>query len=350
MYQSPWEIDPLEYLMRRKFPLASRMATASSPHGSATTNEHERVSEAQAAGYREELKALPPNELSCLAKEAALAEEEELRLRREREEKQRFFNRPRADMDVTHWSRMSCWSIDQAVALSLGKDPRVVKWLLIKDFVRVSPFAAEFEARREIAISAIVMRQLRDPTIPALFLAWADRMQFPMPPKLVDEVKALGHQIADWKSAYDKQKKIADDAVAELQEEQRKHVALIREHTSFVTKMREEQETLVQKSAGQVELEAKNAELSSRIAGLESAKSHEPEKPLGPRERDSLLKLVLGMAIRGYGYDPKAGRSGTAREIASDLQVSGLALDDDTIRKYLTEAKELLPPETEQKA
>src|ERR1019366_7936927 len=131
MYQSPWEIDPLEYLIRRKFPLASRMATASSPHGSATTNEHARVSEAQAAVYREELKALPPNELSCIAKEAALAEEEELRLRREREEKQRFFNRPRADMDVTHWSRMSCWSIDQAVALSLGKDPRVVKWGLV---------------------------------------------------------------------------------------------------------------------------------------------------------------------------------------------------------------------------
>ena len=350
MYQPPWEIDPLEYLVRKKFPLASGMAVTSSPHASANTNERTRVAEAQAAGYREELKVLPPNEIARLAKEAALAGEEEVRLRRELEEKQRFFNQTRADMDVTHWSRMSCWTLDQAVALSLGKDPRVVKWLLVKDFVRVSPFATEFEARREIVISAIVMRQLRDPTIPAVFLAWAERMQFPIPGNLVDAVRALGHQIADWKSAYDEQKKIADDAVAELLEEQRKHVASIRENTSFVAKMREEQETLTQKSARKVELETKNAELSARIADLESAKSHEPEKPLGPRERDSLLKLVLGMAIRGYGYDPKAGRSGTAREIASDLQVSGLALDDDTIRKYLTEAKELLPPETEQKA
>jgi hypothetical protein len=44
-------------------------------------------SEAQAADYRKELKVLPPNELSRLVKETALAEEEELRLRREREEK-----------------------------------------------------------------------------------------------------------------------------------------------------------------------------------------------------------------------------------------------------------------------
>jgi hypothetical protein len=35
----------------------------------------------------------------------------------------------------------------------------------------------------------------------------------------------------------------------------------------------------------------------------------ESEKPLGTKERDSLLKLVIGMAIGGYRYDPKAKRS-----------------------------------------
>ena len=66
------------------------------------------------------------------------------------------------------------------------------------------------------------------------------------------------------------------------------------------------------------------------------------------RERNSLLKLIIGMAIKGYTYDPKAGRTGIVREIASDLEQLGISLDDDTIRKYLSEAKELLPPaETE---
>jgi hypothetical protein len=120
----------------------------------------------------------------------------------------------------------------------------------------------------------------------------------------------------------------------------------------IVAKMREDQETLTQKCATQVdEFKMKSAELSARIGDLESTESHEPEKPLGARERDSMLKLVIGMAIKGYAYDPKAGRSGAAREIAGDLQSAGLALDEDTIRKYLNEAKGLLPgPETEQKA
>jgi hypothetical protein len=181
MYQPPWEIDPLEYLVRRKFPLVSSMAVTSSPHASANTHERARVAETQAAGYREELKALAPNEISRLAKEAALAGEEEVRIRRELEENQRFFNQSRADVDVTHWSRMSYWTLDEAVALSLGKDPRVVKWDRVKSLVHSSPFATEFDARREIVIRAIVMRQISNSTIPAVFLAWADRMQFPMP-------------------------------------------------------------------------------------------------------------------------------------------------------------------------
>src|ERR1700730_12726754 len=99
--------------------------------------------------------------------------EEEAQLRRELEENERFFNQPRANMDATHWSRMSYWTLDEAVVLSLGKDPRVVKWNRVKSLAYLSPFATEFGARREIAIRAIVMRQLQDPTIPAVFLAWA---------------------------------------------------------------------------------------------------------------------------------------------------------------------------------
>ena len=60
---------------------------------------------------------------------------------------------------------------------------------------------------------------------------------------------------------------------------------------------------------------------------------------LGPREKDSLLKLILGMAIKGYSFDPKATRSTQAQEIADDLLTLGLSLDVDTVRKYLNEAK-----------
>jgi len=67
------------------------------------------------------------------------------------------------------------------------------------------------------------------------------------------------------------------------------------------------------------------------------------DKPLTNSERDSLLKLVISMAMKGYGYDPNAKKNTTVSDISADLAQSGLPLGDDTIRKYLKQGKELLP-------
>jgi len=64
---------------------------------------------------------------------------------------------------------------------------------------------------------------------------------------------------------------------------------------------------------------------------------------LRTRERESLLKLIIGMAVAGYRYDPNAPRSPTTAEIAGDLERLGVGLDPDTIRKWLRQASELLP-------
>ena len=56
-----------------------------------------------------------------------------------------------------------------------------------------------------------------------------------------------------------------------------------------------------------------------------------------------MLKLLVGMAIQGYRYEPKAKRRDAVRDITTDLEKSGVALSDDTVRKYLIEAASLLP-------
>ncbi len=62
------------------------------------------------------------------------------------------------------------------------------------------------------------------------------------------------------------------------------------------------------------------------------------ENSLGTRERGTLLKLVLGMALAGYAYDPRAPRSPVAKEIADDLQKHGISISDDTVRQWLNTA------------
>ena len=70
-----------------------------------------------------------------------------------------------------------------------------------------------------------------------------------------------------------------------------------------------------------------------------------PENELSERERTTMLKLIYGMAIDTYGYDPQKTRNdatGTKKNsISSRLKTHGLDVSDTAVRTYLNEAKEI---------
>ncbi|MGQ3890718.1 hypothetical protein [Legionella sp. CNM-4043-24] len=70
----------------------------------------------------------------------------------------------------------------------------------------------------------------------------------------------------------------------------------------------------------------------------------EDNQILGETERKTMLKIILGMAIHAYSYDPSSKRNAATgsnkNSISSALQSLGLDISEDTIRKYLDEAKE----------
>ena len=82
----------------------------------------------------------------------------------------------------------------------------------------------------------------------------------------------------------------------------------------------------------------------------EFEKNLSDEKPrptnLPISERDSLLKMILGMAVSKYNYNPSSTRNIATGDnkgsIAFDLSKHGLNLDSDTIRKFIKEAEEKL--------
>lgn len=55
------------------------------------------------------------------------------------------------------------------------------------------------------------------------------------------------------------------------------------------------------------------------------------------KERNTLLKLVIGMAIGGYGYEPTASRSDIPKQIAQDLDGLGIRVHEDRVRNRLKE-------------
>ena len=88
---------------------------------------------------------------------------------------------------------------------------------------------------------------------------------------------------------------------------------------------------------------------SAVMQGFEKCKdeksiSLQTDKPLMTKERESLYKLIIGMAVAGYKYDPTAARNDAVGDIYNDLEELGVAVDQDTIRKWLREAAQQLPP------
>jgi hypothetical protein len=81
-------------------------------------------------------------------------------------------------------------------------------------------------------------------------------------------------------------------------------------------------------------------DLEKELARL---KKEPKEKSLSTRTRETTLKLIIGMAVAGYGYNPKAKRNVAVTEIASDLHRLGIPITDDTVRAWLDESIEFLP-------
>lgn len=68
------------------------------------------------------------------------------------------------------------------------------------------------------------------------------------------------------------------------------------------------------------------------------------DKSAGTKERETLLKLVIGMAVKGYNYDPTATKNNAPKEIADDLAALDMSVSDDTVRKYLKQAADTVLP------
>ena len=208
--------------------------------------------------------------------------------------------------------------------MAFGKAPEVVNLASVKDLVDLSPFAIQYTRVLDLAQRAKEQQQLHDPVLPGFFLTWAKRNDIDYPTELEEQVRMRGQQVADWKSLYDEQASVLAD--------------LKRQCDRIKAEYDETQTLLVAKEIELAELTQERNNLSVEAV---SAK----HKSSATKERDSLLKLVIGMAVKGYAYDPKATRSEVPNEMVHDFKLLGISINAGTVRKYLQEATDLLPGE-----
>lgn len=192
-----------------------------------------------------------------------------------------FFQANGPEANFEFWAKQPNWSVREAAPLFLGLNP---EWVLTSDgSIRREGerFRKQLTALMDMIHRAFVVLELPRIAPPSRWMAWAKSRGVP-------HSSALDALVAEW------------DRAIEPRDQ---------------------------------EIETLKAELEQLRAVLSSS-----DKPVGTRERESLYKLILGMAIGGYGYKAAASRNSIISDIEKDLVEHELSLTDDTIRSYLQKA------------
>ena len=184
------EFDPIDYLMRRRFPLYGRVSTFNFGDDTGLDLDERMRLQNEFDVYARELRALP---LSALQELVKVEQEKEAAA----EEALRPFNLPEASADYEHYVTLGWWSAEEAIALLLGKDPRKVTWFVVEPYVGVSPFAEDFGRLRERVVRSPLANQSGQVS-PQQWIEWASSQAIPIPVALLNAANAFGLACADY--------------------------------------------------------------------------------------------------------------------------------------------------------
>jgi hypothetical protein len=154
---------------------------------------------------RKELEALPDAELALrhqsllrrqdlASAQAAAQNEAKARAGAIAKEAAQFYNQPDAQANFDHWSKAEYWTFDEAIALLLGKSPKVLTPKRVEKEIRtiatafflgerptVPPFLRRYEELYDLARRAQVMNKVR--MHPAVPVVWARKTGAAVPPE-----------------------------------------------------------------------------------------------------------------------------------------------------------------------
>ncbi len=194
----PRKHDPIRYLVARKFPyvrdaFSPRVRFGIAPKPSADFESLKILADK----YEQELSLLPPDHIDKL-----------VTLEREREchelleiEANQWFNQPDCKAEWGFWCAAGYWSLEEAIVLTLGKDPRRVSWKAVENDRKYSPFAIELEKRLELGRRAEHLKSNFNK--PDLFLNWAVSIGLTYPQELNIVLERARAGRVDWKAKFD---------------------------------------------------------------------------------------------------------------------------------------------------
>lgn len=235
--------DPLKFLVYRKFPELIALAQDENGLGGVKfpyseidnmptleTHEWPKLPE-EAQKYLDDLASKEQTEIDRIFKK-------ELEKKHLEDDKSRFFNKPNADADFGYWSKMSEWKMDEAIALSFGKNPEIVTSKSLEGILSyTSPFIEQYMKLKELAVRAKVANHFTDSSVPMphdpirpyKYVEWVKRNEIDFPVELAEKVLRVYEANKPPKTAFDR-----------LMEQQEKNTleAISKDSTSAIDKIK----------------------------------------------------------------------------------------------------------------
>jgi hypothetical protein len=216
------------------------------------------------------------------------------------------------EAEFKYWSVYPSWSVEQAVALSLGKVPSSVNWEVIQELAKFSAVASLYLERRELLINSARANIIPNPIPPAAFVMWAMRAGVTVPPDLLTAVRERALELVVSTSRGTHLVDTGGEAKVESPNSHESSGAEI----GLVGELRRE-----------------IAALRDRLTAAESRLV--VEKRSLTREKNTILRLFIGLAAAIYKYDPRSSDDRPTTEILNDLADAAVDVHPNTIRKYL---------------
>jgi len=338
--------DAVAYLSLRLYPAkAVNKARADVSEGRIRDAAEDYVRGAEI--FERALQALSPAALKALVDDEQELEAIQLRAHTQNQEQIRFFNRPDAAADFSFWAKQACWSLDEAVALILGKEPKVVNWDRIAPMTPSSEFARRFSDIREHLIKARRNGQLIDPVRPDQFFRWTRARGVTLPAKLeslLDGRQGKTVTVGDGSTVG-----TANTGGNGFTGKDRPLIAGARPCDSEPKGPRSRRATRTVANAAEVNENV--IHLDREEARLKAMRDRSPVEKVTadfqpPDLADSLVqslrKMILAMAIGRYGYRRHQGRQSTVTDISVDLKAAGIELPIEAVQALLEQASHCL--------
>lgn len=234
-----------------------------------------------------------------------------------------FWEEPQTKAEFEYWTKMPTWSLEEIVALSLGKCPYFVSSDKFVHGTRGTDFSTAYFSRLEIVQRHYADGELSERTRPTRVVEWALEYDFPMPKELVERVQQMELRRMEKRNTQ----------FGTIGAETIQHIASVQNPVvDGVT----EESNATSKPSDTPDLPIEGPDLPSTSKESEAVDPN--EQPLHPKHRKTLLTLIGVMVLKSYRYKIGSDLGALTHTLESQLIDLGIQMHKDTIRNYVRSA------------